>query len=133
MVLTDPSSPSVIPVSVTAADNFYGKLQYFIALIVYWSAAFVAVVIVEHVVFRRPRHDAYDPDSWNAAPRLPWGAAALAASALSFGLVVPSIAQTGFTGPIAQYTGDIGFEMAMAVTAVLYVPLRALEKRLSGR
>ncbi|KAI1109426.1 permease for cytosine/purines, uracil, thiamine, allantoin-domain-containing protein [Nemania sp. NC0429] len=123
----------VIPVSVRAAADFFLNLQYFVALIAYWSAAFVAVVLVEHLVFRRGRYESYGLDEWDAADRLPWGAAALAASVLSFALVVPSVAQVWFTGPIARTTGDIGFELAFVVTALLYLPFRSLEKRLCKR
>ncbi|KAI1199118.1 NCS1 nucleoside transporter [Nemania serpens] len=123
----------VIPVSVRAAADFFLNLQYFLSLIAYWSAAFVAVVVVEHVVFRRGRYDTYGHDAWDSASRLPWGAAALTAAVLSFALVVPSVAQVWFTGPIAKTTGDIGFELAFVVTAILYLPLRALEKRLCKR
>ncbi|OTB02414.1 hypothetical protein M426DRAFT_62360 [Hypoxylon sp. CI-4A] len=123
----------IIPISVKAAVKFFDSLENFIALIGYWSAAFVAVLMVEHNVFRGGRYDTYDHDSWNVASRLPWGVAALTASVLSFGLVIPSMSQVWFEGPIAEKAGDIGFEMAFAVTAVLYLPLRFLEKRLSGR
>ncbi|KAK6952577.1 hypothetical protein Daesc_004867 [Daldinia eschscholtzii] len=123
----------VIPVSIRAAEEFFASLENFVALIGYWSAAFVAVVIVEHNVFRGGKYHTYDHDSWNVASRLPWGIAALMASALSFGLVIPSMSQVWFEGPIAKRSGDIGFEMAFAVTAILYLPLRHLEKKLSGR
>ncbi|OTA65747.1 hypothetical protein K449DRAFT_391709 [Hypoxylon sp. EC38] len=123
----------VIPISVRAAVEFFASLENFVALIGYWSAAFVAVLIVEHNVFRGGRYDTYDHDSWNVASRLPLGVAALAASALSFALVIPSMSQVWFEGPIAEKAGDIGFEMAFAVTAVLYLPFRYLEKRFTGR
>jgi purine-cytosine permease-like protein len=123
----------VIPISIKAAAEFYANLEYFIAVIAYWSAAFVAVVIAEHVIFRRGRYETYDHSAWNEASQLPWGAAALAASVLSFGLVVPSMAQVWFTGPIAEKTGDIGFELAFVATAIFYLPLRAMEKRFSKR
>ncbi|KAI0487582.1 permease for cytosine/purines, uracil, thiamine, allantoin-domain-containing protein [Xylaria cf. heliscus] len=123
----------LIPVSIKAAAEFFQSLQNFIALIAYWTAAFVAVLLTEHVIFRRGRYETYSHDAWNTASRLPWGVAALTASVLSFGLVIPSIAQVWFTGPIAKRTGDIGFELAFVTTAVLYLPLRALEKRVCGR
>ncbi|KAI1088058.1 permease for cytosine/purines, uracil, thiamine, allantoin-domain-containing protein [Rostrohypoxylon terebratum] len=123
----------VIPVSVKAAEEFFANLENFVSLIGYWSAAFVAVLIVEHNVFRGGQYDTYDQDSWNVASQLPWGIAALTASALSFSLVIPSMSQVWFEGPIAKKSGDIGFEMAFAVTAVLYIPFRLIEKRLSGR
>ncbi|KAH8645818.1 permease for cytosine/purines, uracil, thiamine, allantoin-domain-containing protein [Xylariales sp. PMI_506] len=123
----------VIPVSVRAAADFFDNLENFISLIGYWSAAFISILLVEHLVFRRGRYDSYKQEAWNSAEMLPWGAAALSAGVLSFGLVIPSMAQVWWTGPIAETTGDIGFEMAFVLSGILYVPFRALEKRFSGR
>lgn len=123
----------VIPVAVRAAEDFFLSLENFIALIGYWSASFVAVVAIEHVVFRKGNYDSYAHDAWNDASRLPWGVAAIASGVLSFGLVVPSMSQNWYVGPIAKTTGDLGFEFALVVTGLLYLPLRALEKKFSGR
>ncbi|KAH7018157.1 permease for cytosine/purines, uracil, thiamine, allantoin-domain-containing protein [Microdochium trichocladiopsis] len=123
----------VIPIAIKAADDFFLSLENFIALIAYWSASFVAVVILEHVVFRRGDYASYDHDAWNDAKRLPWGVAALASGVLSFALVVPSMSQNWYVGPIAEVTGDLGFEFALVVTGLLYLPMRALEKKLCGR
>lgn len=123
----------VIPVSIFAAKNFFVNLENFIGIIGYWAAAYVAVVVVEHAWFRRSEYSTYDHASWNVAKTLPTGIAALGASALSFALVIPCMAQVWYTGPIAKSTGDIGFEMALVVTALLYVPFRSLEIRLLGR
>lgn len=51
---------------------------------------------------------------------------------MSFALVIPSMSQVWYTGPIARKTGDIGFEVAMVVTTLIYVPLRHLEKYWRG-
>ncbi|KXJ89299.1 permease for cytosine/purines, uracil, thiamine, allantoin-domain-containing protein [Microdochium bolleyi] len=123
----------VIPVAIKAADDFFLSLENFIALIAYWSASFCAVVILEHVVFRRGNYASYDHDAWNDAKRLPWGVAAIASGALSFALVIPSMSQNWYVGPIAEVTGDLGFEFALVVTGLLYLPLRALEKKVCGR
>jgi purine-cytosine permease-like protein len=123
----------VIPISIKATADFYANLEYFIALISYWSSAFVAVLITEHVVFRKGRYDTYDHSAWNVASQLPLGFAALSAAVLSFALVIPSVAQVWFTGPIATKAGDIGFELAFVVTGILYLPLRAIEKKISKR
>ncbi|KAK4239680.1 permease for cytosine/purines, uracil, thiamine, allantoin-domain-containing protein [Achaetomium macrosporum] len=123
----------VIPVAIRAASDFFVNLENFVALIAYWTSAFLAVVLVEHFVFRKADCTAYDPELWNDARKLPWGVAALAAAALSFALVIPSMAQVWWTGPIAETTGDIGFEVAFALSAVLYVPLRWAERRWTGR
>jgi purine-cytosine permease-like protein len=122
----------VIPVAIEAAKDFFLNLENFVALIGYWSASFVGIVVVEHLVFRR-RYEAYSHTSWNVARELPSGIAAGAAGLLSFGLVVPCMAQVWWTGPLAKNSGDVGFEVAFALSAALYVPLRLLERRILER
>ena len=109
------------------ATHFYGTLTNFLGLIGYWASAFTAIVLVEHLVFRKNDPDAYDVEIWNVPNRLPPGIAALAAGILSFGLVIPCMDQVWFVGPIAKTTGDIGFEVAFGVSALLYTLFRALE------
>jgi purine-cytosine permease-like protein len=91
--------------------------------------AWFSAICVEHFYFRRGDFSLYDLQYWNVPSRLPLGVAALGASALSFALVIPSMNQVWYSGPIARKTGDIGFETAMFVTALCYIPLRHLEKR----
>lgn len=112
------------------ATHFYNALTDFLGLISYWASAFAAIVLVEHLVFRKNDPDAYDAEVWNVPSRLPPGIAALGAGILSFGLVIPCMDQAWFVGPIAKTTGDIGFEVAFGVSALLYTILRALEIRL---
>ncbi|KAG5922795.1 hypothetical protein E4U42_005255 [Claviceps africana] len=123
----------IIPVAIYAYRDFYTSLSNFMSLISYWSASFVGVVMADHVVVRRCRFDSYDPSSWSRGDELPLGMAALASAVLSFGLVVPCVREEWYTGPIASETGDIGFEVAFALSALAYVPLRLVEKKLSGR
>jgi purine-cytosine permease-like protein len=122
-----------IPVSIKAAVSFYNSLENFIGIIGYWSAAFVAAVLMEHVVFRRGDFATYKHSSWNTARELPSGIAGLSAAIASFGLVIPCMYENWYVGLIAETTGDIGFEMAFCITALLYLPLRYLEIRMRGR
>ncbi|TDZ38026.1 Purine-cytosine permease fcyB [Colletotrichum spinosum] len=123
----------MIPVAIRAADDFFLNLENFVALIGYWSASFIGIVVVEHFVFRKGDANLYDHHVWNISSGLPSGIAALGAGVLSFGLVIPCMAQTWWTGPIAKDIGDIGFEIAFVLSALLYVPLRFAERRLLGR
>ncbi|KAJ2970123.1 hypothetical protein NUW58_g9792 [Xylaria curta] len=116
-----------IPVAVYAARSFFASLENFIYLIAYWSAAYVAVVAVEHFVFRKANPSSYVPEHWDQPSKLPTGISALLAAGLSFGLVVPSASQVWYTGPLAATTGDIGFEVALVLSSILYVPIRWLE------
>ncbi|KAL4947507.1 permease for cytosine/purines, uracil, thiamine, allantoin-domain-containing protein [Aspergillus filifer] len=120
-----------IPVSISAASSFFSSLENFLYVIAYWSAAFVSVVFTEHFLFRRGRctEEEYSHDAVGNASMLPSGIAAIAAMGLSFGLVVPCMAQIWYTGPLAEAVGDLGFEVALVLAAVLYVPLRWGERR----
>jgi purine-cytosine permease-like protein len=92
----------------------------------------VSAICVEHLYFRRGDFWRYDLQYWNVPSRLPLGAAALGASILSFLLVIPSISHVWYTGFVAHKTGDLGLEAAFIMTALLYIPLRHLEKRWMG-
>jgi len=84
---------------------------------------------VEHLYFRKGDFARYDLRCWNVPSQLPLGAAAVGASLLSLFLVIPSMNQVWYTGPIARKAGDLSMEAALIVTALLYVPLRHLENR----
>ncbi|KXH66071.1 NCS1 nucleoside transporter [Colletotrichum salicis] len=123
----------MIPVAITAADDFFLNLETFVALIGYWSASFVGIVVVEHFLFRKGDAKLYDHHVWNIPSCLPGGAAALGAGILSFGLVIPCMAEAWWTGPLAETTGDIGFEIAFILSTLFYVPLRYLEQKILHR
>ncbi|KAJ4369949.1 hypothetical protein N0V83_005713 [Neocucurbitaria cava] len=125
----------IIGVAVEAAKSFFLNLENFVGVIGYWSSAFIGIVITEHLLFRRATFASYTEDelAWDDMKKLPPGFAAIGAAVLCFGLVIPSMSQTWFTGPIAEHTGDIGFEIAIVLSALLYVPLRYLEKKVWGR
>ena len=123
----------VIPVSIYAYRDFYTSLNNFISLIAYWSAAFVGIIIADLLVIRRHDFSSFDSSIWASAKQLPLGVAAIVAGFSSVALIVPCMAEEWYTGPIAKTTGDIGFEVACALSAVVYIPLRMLEKKYSGR
>ncbi|KAI0746911.1 NCS cytosine-purine permease [Daedaleopsis nitida] len=119
----------LIPVSIVGAHKFYDTLTNFLGLIGYWASAFGAVVLVEHLLIRRGDFTRYDLRYWDDPRRLPTGLAALGACLLSCALIVPSMDQVWFVGPIGEKTGDLGFELAFFAAGILYVPLRYLELR----
>ena len=123
---------SVIPISIVGAHRFYDTITNFLGLIGYWAAAYCAIIITEHLYFRRNDPSLYDLTAWNVPKRLPSGIAAVAAGVCSFAVVIPSMNQVWFTGPIGRSTGDIGFEVAFVVSGLLYFPFRWLEIRWRG-
>lgn len=123
----------MVPVAVHAAREWEESLINFLGLIGYWAGCFCAVTVVETVAFRRMDYTKYEHAAWNVARELPPGVAALGACLCSMALVVPGMAAPWYTGPIARRTGDVGFEMAFAVTGVCYLGLRWVEVRVRGR
>ena len=109
------------------AHRFYTTLENFLGLIGYWAGAYIGIILVEHFIFRRNDFEQYDVHNWDKARLLPSGVASLGAGIASFSLVVPCMAQVWYTGPIAKFTGDIGFEVAFVLGSILYIPFRALE------
>ncbi|KAB5594379.1 Mitogen-activated protein kinase kinase kinase [Ceratobasidium theobromae] len=91
----------VIPLAVVGSTR--------LGIVGYWVSTFVAIVLVEHV-FRRE----YDIAHWNSPGQLPPGLAALGAIVCAFGAIVPCMDQVWFVGPVAERTGDIGFEEKQA-------------------
>jgi purine-cytosine permease-like protein len=124
---------SILPLAIAGAHRFYTTLNDFLSVIGYWASAFAAIILIEHLLFRHNNFAAYDLSAWNTPSLLPTGLAALGAGVLSMGLVVPSMAQIWYEGPIGKKTGDIGFEVAFFLSGILYVPLRMVEKRMIGR
>ncbi|KAF4483386.1 purine-cytosine permease [Fusarium agapanthi] len=116
-----------IPVSIQAAKSFFDSLENLMYLISYWAAGYVGVIGTEHFVFRRADFSRYNPDHWDQPTKLPTGLAAIGAMGIAFALTVPCMSQEWYTGPIAKTTGDIGFEVELVLSALLYVPLRWVE------
>lgn len=83
--------------------------------------------------FRKSDSSTYDRSIWKNPRKLPSGIAAITAGVGSFALVIPCMAATWYTGPIAEHTGDIGFEVAFVLAGLLYFPLRTLEIKIQGR
>lgn len=97
----------------------------------YWSTIFAAIVLTEHFLFRKNDFNSYRIQDWNKPSKLPIGIAALLSFLGGFGMVIPSMSQVWYAGPIARAgTGDIGLLAGAIVGAVLYAILRALEKRI---
>ncbi|CAE6446974.1 unnamed protein product [Rhizoctonia solani] len=117
-----------IPLAIVGAHTYYTSLISFTGVIGYWAAAWASIVLTEHLVFRRT-FNAYETASWDTPSALPTGIPALAAFLVSFALIVPSMNQVWFKGPIGKTAGDVGFEVAFCLAAVLYAAFRSVEKK----
>ena len=123
----------VITVAIPISHTFESSLENFVGVISYWVAIFVGIVSTEHLYFRKGDAASYDHSIWNVGSKLPLGLAAIASSVLPFALIIPCMSETWYTGPIAEHTGDIGFEVGFVLSIIFYIPFRTLELRMTGR
>lgn len=108
----------------------------FLALMGYWVAIWIAIILEEYLIFRRSA-EAYNWAAWNDREKLPLGIAALVAFLVGYGGSITSMAQAWYIGPIArligQYGGDAGNYVGFSWAALVYPPLRWLELKQFGR
>ncbi|KAF5341318.1 hypothetical protein D9758_016174 [Tetrapyrgos nigripes] len=116
----------VLPLAIVGSHRFNDTLENFLALVGYWVSEFVAIVLVEHFVYRRRDQTpdnpysttmGYDITQWNRPSQLPTGIPALAALVLSYGLITPSMNQVLFIGPIGEKTGILGLRLRSSCVA----------------
>ncbi|BGP08513.1 hypothetical protein JCM10049v2_004360 [Rhodotorula toruloides] len=130
-----------LPIAIAAAAHFAAALSNFLGLLGYWSSIFVAILLIEHLLFRRGHFSSYDLSLWDRSSKLPPGIAALFASFCGAAFCVVGMDQVWYRGPLAvslagpsaSAGGDIGFETGMAVAGVVFVPCRWIERRVFGR
>lgn len=105
-----------------------------IGIIGYWSSVFAIIILTEHFVFRRNDFSSYNLSHFNQPGLLPVGLAAVVAFCCAVGVIVPSMSQAWYTGPIANSgTGDIGILAGSAVALVVFLAARAVERSVSHR
>jgi purine-cytosine permease-like protein len=108
-------------------------MQNFLALMGYWIELMFAIVLMEHLIFRRGKF--FDWTRWEDMSYLPIGYAAFVSFLLGWVGAVLGMYQLWYTGPLATLTGpaDVGLWVGTGFTIVSYLPLRWLELRVVGR
>ncbi|KAI0952236.1 hypothetical protein AcW1_004395 [Taiwanofungus camphoratus] len=127
-----------IVLAIVGASHFEEWLDTLLTILSYWLAIFSTILIEEHLIFRKGRWANYEPDEYNNWRKLPLGAASFIALGCGVAGAVLGMAQQWYVGQIARrigdpiYGGDIGFELSFAFTAVVFPPLRYIEKKYWG-
>ncbi|KAI8584592.1 hypothetical protein K450DRAFT_296090 [Umbelopsis ramanniana AG] len=118
------------------ADHFSDILENFLLILAYYVAPYAVVILLEHIVFRK-KGTTYNLEDWNDQSKLPIGVAAVGAVIIGFGFALLGMSQVWLVGPIAKkigdYGGDVGFELAIAMSALSYLALRSIERHFVGR
>jgi purine-cytosine permease-like protein len=109
----------------------------FLALMGYWVSIWVAIILEEHLIFRKWRGLGWNWDAWHDHRKLPVGLAALVAFLVGWVGSILSMAQVWYIGPIAarvgEYGGDMGNYVGFAWAGIVFPGLRWLELRHYGR
>ncbi|KAI9924974.1 hypothetical protein ASPWEDRAFT_45096 [Aspergillus wentii DTO 134E9] len=127
-----------IAIGIPGYSHFETILENFMNFIAYWLAIYSGIALSDHLVFKRG-FSGYRPELYDQREKLPVGIAA----AVSFGFgvagMITGMSQSWYVGPIALHAGaaptggDIGFELAFAFAAVMYIVLRPIELKIFGR
>ncbi|KAI6045279.1 cytosine-purine permease [Pisolithus marmoratus] len=121
----------LIPVAIIGAKAFYTTFVDILSAIGYWSTVFAAIVLIEHVLFRRASfaEDAYPIATWDSPKLLPTGIPAILAFFCACGTLVPFVLQAWYVGPVAQDgSGDCGVYVGFVVAALTYAVFRGVER-----
>jgi len=120
--------------AIAGRAHFSSILSNVASILSYWTAFFTVIMFLEFVYFRRKGGPLgpINPSSYNDFSKLPPGFACIGAILVAIGGVVPSMAETYYTGPIAlkvatPYGGDLGFEFSAVSSCVSYFVFRSLE------
>ncbi|KAL3492008.1 permease for cytosine/purines, uracil, thiamine, allantoin-domain-containing protein [Aspergillus germanicus] len=123
----------MIGVAIAASRSFLSTLSTLVSIAGYMTGPTVCVFLIEWFYFRRADPASMDPKIWNNAAALPSGIPALISSIVPWALIITSMDNAWYVGPIAKHTGDLAYELGTLSAGVLYFPLRLLEVRWRGR
>lgn len=124
---------SIIPVAIVGSGTFYSIFSDILGFIGYWLAPYVAVVLVEHVLFRRARWSSYNvSEAWDNQkhPNLAPSYCSIVTFVLSVGFVVLCMDKPWWVGPIARAgTGDVGMLLGFIFGLGVYAAVRGSSGR----
>lgn len=133
-VLTVVGAVIYVLLAIPAAAHFGETLTDFLLIIGYWLGPYSTVLLLDYFLFRLPaaageRHRAYDAESWDQPQRHPSRWPAIVAMALGLAGAAAGANQALWQGPVSRlFPGsggcDVGFELAILVTAISYLVLR---------
>ena len=92
-------------------DHLSEIFTNFLALMGYWLAIWIAIILEEQIIFRR--RTGYDWTVWNQQSKLPMGIAALLAFLVGWAGAILCMAQVWYIGPIAKQVGDYGADVCV--------------------
>ncbi|KAB8253628.1 permease for cytosine/purines, uracil, thiamine, allantoin-domain-containing protein [Aspergillus pseudonomiae] len=116
-------------------SNLSDIFTNFLALMGYWVAIWIAIILEERFIFRF--RTGYNWSVWNDPSKLPVGIAAFVAFVVGWVGAILCMAQVWYIGPLSRLVGEYGADMGNYVgftwAGLVYPPLRYVELRMLGR
>lgn len=80
---------------VAGREHFSAILSKFLAILGYWTAWFIVILLEEHYIFRRPgsKLGGYNFEDWDSPSRLPLGIAGILAAGFGLAGAVTGMAE----------------------------------------
>ncbi|KAK6909431.1 hypothetical protein I203_103449 [Kwoniella mangroviensis CBS 8507] len=127
-----------LPIAIVGASSFYVALENFSAVLSYWTALYIPPTLIEPMLFRNPvGRKTYPVEIWNKIGKLPIGLACICSSICGIPIIAASMSQSWWVGWIARRItagyGDVAFELGATVVTLVYLPVRYLERKYTGR
>lgn len=133
IIITVIVTAAMIGVAISASNSFIVSLSSLLSIISYQSGSTTTIFLLEWLIIRKANPASFDPEVWNDGKALPSGIPALLTTAISWGPVVCGMSTGWYVGPIGRKVGDLGFEFAVIVSLLVYIPLRTIEIKYRGR
>ncbi|KAH6951222.1 permease for cytosine/purines, uracil, thiamine, allantoin-domain-containing protein [Ilyonectria sp. MPI-CAGE-AT-0026] len=133
VIITVIVTAAMIGVAISASNSFIVSLSSLLSIISYQSGSTTTIFLLEWLIIRKANPASFDPEVWNDGKALPSGIPALLTTAISWGPIVCGMSTGWYVGPIGRKVGDLGFEFAVIVSLLVYIPLRTMEIKYRGR
>ncbi|ODQ67940.1 purine-cytosine permease [Nadsonia fulvescens var. elongata DSM 6958] len=120
-----------VAIAIPAFYHFESVMHNFMIMIGYWLAAYQAICLSEHFIYRRD-FSGYDFDQWEDPSKLPIGFAAIFGFCCGVAGACIGMSQQWWTGPIASLIGkggDVGFELSFGFAFVGFNAVRFIERK----
>ena len=101
--------------AIAGRGNLATIFTNYLALMGYWVSIWIAIVLEEHLIFRKARGLSWVWENWNEPRKLPIGIAALVAFLIGWVGAILCMAQVWYIGPIAATVGDFGADVSSRV------------------
>ncbi|CCE64907.1 hypothetical protein TPHA_0J00840 [Tetrapisispora phaffii CBS 4417] len=126
-----------LAIAIPCCYYFATFMQYFMDAIGYYLSIYIAIGLSEHLIWRKNNYRSYIVEDWDNWSKLPIGIAGTSALIVGLFGVALGMVQSYWAGEIGrligEYGGDIGFELGLSWSFIVYNIVRPLELKYYGR